>query len=165
MTRAAILLLATLLSSAAHALEINKDDLVGAWEYVSTYSQWPSGRKAQLFSDEPQGIFVLLPNGIYSHIIMAKDLPRVRSGKFKETTLAEAEKLAEGTLAHFGTYTVDEQAGKFTVIVRKSSFPNIDGATQVRTITKLDRDNLHYENDLSVAEPGVKVVAFLRRVW
>ena len=155
-----------LIASTAQAQQpFKKQDLIGAWSYVTSYSQFPDGRKENQFSDKPRGIFIILPNGLYSHIIMADDLPRVRSGRFKESTIEEAEKIAEGALAHFGTYEVDETAGTFTVKIIKSSFPNFDGAVQKRTVIELTANTLSYINDLSVAAPGAIVVAVLRRVW
>ena len=146
------------------AMEIKKEDLFGAWTYVSTYSEFVDGRKENIFGIRPQGIFVILPNGHYSHIIMRPDLPRISSGRIKDSTLREAEAIAEGVLAHFGVYSVNEKEGEFTVTVWKSSFANLDGMQQVRRIIQLDEDNLSYVNNLSVAEKGARVVAVLRRL-
>jgi Lipocalin-like domain len=51
-------------------------------------------------------------------------------------------RIAEGTLANFGRYTVDEKAGTFTVAIEKSSFPNFDGVKQTRTLLVLTDDTL-----------------------
>jgi len=148
----------------AHALEIKRQDLVGAWVYVSTYSLFVDGRKENIFGTRPQGIFVIMDNGHYSHIIMRPDLPRVKSGRIRDSTLSEAEAIAEGVLAHYGTWSIDEAAGEFTVVVWKSSFANLDGMTQVRTVTKLDENNLSYVNQMSVAEHGARVIAVLQKL-
>lgn len=163
-------ILLSVFTSAAVAQQgtpFKKTDLIGAWAYIDSYSQWPSGRKEVLFGDKPQGIFVILANGLYSHIIMHPDLPVVRSGKFSDATVGEAERIAEGVLAHYGKWDADEKAGTFTVIIDRSSFPNINGAQQVRTVTKLDRQFLSYVNNLSVVDvsQSVRVVANLKRVW
>ena len=151
-------------ATVAPSMEIKRDNLVGAWSYVSTYSEFKDGRKENIFGAKPVGMFVILPNGHYSHIIMHPELPKVRSNRVRDMTIAEAERIAEGTLAHFGTYTVNETAGSFTVKITKASFPNLDGRSQVRTILQLDDETLSYINDVSVAEEGAKVVAVLRRV-
>lgn len=160
---------ACLITGLAHAngqgIEFKRDDIVGMWSYVSTYSQFKDGRKQNMFGVKPVGMFAILPNGRYSHIIMNPNLPKVASGRVREMTPEEAEKIAEGTLSHFGTYTVDEKAGTFTGQVERASFPNINGSEQVRTIIQLDRETLGYINSLSVAEEGAFVVALLRRVW
>jgi len=166
MIRLATLIL-LLLTGVGSAMEIKREDLVGAWTYIESYSEFPDGKREVLFGEKPEGIFIILPNGRYSHIIMSPDLPKIKSGRFLDSTISEAEKIAEGVLAHFGTWTIDEKLGKFTVIIHKSSFPNIDGARQVRTVTQLDREFLSYINDLSVVDinRGVRVKAQLRRVW
>lgn len=160
------MLVCAALSAFAQPVKFKRADLLGAWVYVESYSYFPSdGRKQVLFGEKPEGIFVILDNGHYSHIIMHPNLPSLRSGKFTNATIHEAEQIAEGVLAHFGTWRADEQAGNFTVRIRKSSFPNIDNAEQVRTIIQLDSITLKYENDLSVLEPGkAKVIALLRRL-
>jgi hypothetical protein len=159
-----LVVIGLLTSKPAPAMEIKKADLIGAWAYVSTYNEFADNRRESFFGEKPVGIFILLANGHYSHIIMKPDLPRIKSRRIRESTLKESEAIAEGVLAHFGTYTVDEGAGEFTVTIRKSSFPNLDGVLQVRTVTKLDAENLSYINDISVADKGAKVVAVLRRI-
>src|SRR6266567_2906324 len=108
-----LLIALNLFCTAADAGSIRETDLVGAWLYVSSYIQMPDGRKVEQFGANPQGIFVILPNGIYSHIIMENDLPKYSSGKIKEPTAEEAMRLAVGSLSHFGTYRVDAKAGIF----------------------------------------------------
>jgi hypothetical protein len=49
----------------ARSEQVKKQDLVGAWRYEN---------------EHPQGLFIILPNGWYSHIIMRDDLPRYSSG-------------------------------------------------------------------------------------
>jgi hypothetical protein len=154
-----------LLTSRAEAQKaFKRQDLVGAWQYVYAVTEFIDGRKEAQFTDNPQGIFIILPSGHYSHIIMSDNLPNVSSRRFKEMTLEEAEKIAEGVLAHYGTWYANEGEGTFVVAIRKSSFPNFDGAVQVRTITELTRDTLAYVNDLAVTAAGARAIARLRRI-
>lgn len=146
------------------AEKIKAKDLVGVWEYVSAYQQRPDGTRFNQFGDRPRGYFIIDKNGHYSHIVMDNALPRVASGLIKEMTPEEATRIAEGTLAHFGTYTVDEHGGTFTVTIVKSSFPNFDGVQQTRTVTVLTKDSLEYQNPVSSAGPGNVVFAVLRRL-
>lgn len=148
----------------AQAIEYKRSELVGEWHYVETYSQFADGTRAPQFGPKPVGVFVILPNGRYSHIIMNPDLPTVKSDKFKKLTGKEAQAIASNVLVHFGTWTAQEKEGTFKVLIEQSSFANIEGRTQVRTIKQLDNDTLIYINDLSVAAPGAIVYAHLRRV-
>jgi hypothetical protein len=143
--------------------KFHERDLYGIWQYESAYQQRPDGTVFYQFGERPQGYFVIA-KGYYSHIVMADDLPHVASGNLKEMTPAEAEAIAENTLAHYGTMTVDERAGTFTLKIIKSSFPNFDGVSQPRTVIKLTRTELEYSNPVSSAGPGNVVYAKLRRV-
>ena len=46
--------------------------------------------------------------------------------------------MSAGSLAHFGTYSVDAAGTTLTFHVERSSFPNWDGTTQKRTITAIN---------------------------
>ncbi|HMF51780.1 MAG TPA: lipocalin-like domain-containing protein [Candidatus Saccharimonadales bacterium] len=156
--------MATLPALSVEARPLKASDLVGIWAYESAYTEFPDGRRINQFGEHPQGLFIIRPNGWYSHIVMADDLPNVASGLLKEMTPTEAEAIAEGVLAHFGTYTVNEARGTFTVTILKSSFPNFDGVTQERTVLDLTHNRLEYVNPVSSAGDDAKVYAVLRRV-
>jgi hypothetical protein len=89
-----------------NAISINAQDLVGAWRYEASYIEFPDGRRDSHFGEHPQGLFIILPNGWYSHIIMRDDLPRYSSGLMQKATDEEAQAVAAGELAHFGTWTL-----------------------------------------------------------
>jgi hypothetical protein len=159
-----ILLVATLPALSSEARPFKAHDLIGAWIYESAYTEFPDGRRIDQFGPNPQGIFIIMPNGWYSHIVMDANLPKVKRGLLKDTTPREAEALAEGVLAHYGTYTVDEARGTFTVTILKSSFPNFDGITQERLVIELTGSRLKYVNLVSSAGEDAKVYAVLRRL-
>jgi hypothetical protein len=98
-------------------------------------------------------------------MVINPTVPKVASGNMANLTPAEALALAQGTLAHFGTYTVDPAAGTFTVMIQFSSFPNFAGVQQVRTLLQLDDDTLSYDNPVSASVPGAHVIAVLQRVF
>lgn len=158
------LIVAFLLPTMACADPFKKSDLVGTWIYQSAYTEFPDGTKINQFGDHPKGIFIVQANGFYSHIVMVDDLPKVKSGLLKETAPDEREALAEGVLAHFGTWEANERAGTFTVKIQNSSFSNFDGVNQTREIVSLDQGKLQYVNPTTTSGNGAKVVAVLLRV-
>jgi len=160
----ALLLMFANVTAAAPVVKFKKDNLVGAWTYVESYLELPDGRRLEQFSDAPLGIFILLENGWYSHIILRPDLPRVKSGVMMQATPEEARLIAIGSLAHYGTYTVDENKGTFTVTILHSDFPNFDGLQQTRNVLQLDSETLRYVNDVTNAGPGAVVTATLKRI-
>lgn len=155
--------IAAMLSTQAYAKPIKKSDLIGTWIYKTAYTEFPDGKRINQFGEHPKGIFIVQPNGRYSHIVMDENLPKVKSGILKETAPEEREALAEGVLAHFGTWTIDERGGTFTVQIQNSSFPNFDGISQGRVVTKLDDDTLEYVNATTTSGVGAKVIAVLTR--
>lgn len=137
--------------------------LVGTWRYAAAYVQFDDGTIGYNFTQNPQGLFIIRPRN-YSHVVMSPDIPPVASGRLKVLTDAEAHAIAENVLVHYGTWDADPVAGTFSVHIEKSSFPNFDGITQVRTVTKLTRDELEYVNHTVTNGQGAVVVAQLTRV-
>jgi hypothetical protein len=148
-----------------HLISIQKQDLVGAWRYETSYIEFPDGHRESQFGEHPQGLFIILPNGWYSHIIMRDDLPRYSSGVMQKATNEEAQAIAAGELAHFGTWTFDEREGTFTAHILWSDFPNFNGLEQRRKILELTKERLRYVNELTIAGEGARVHAILSRLW
>jgi Lipocalin-like domain len=109
--------------------QVKKRDLVGAWRYETSYIEFPDGHRESQFGEHPQGLFIILPNGWYSHVIMRDDLPRYSSGVMQKATNEEAQAVAAGELAHFGTWTLDEREGTFTAHVCGQTSPTSMGLT------------------------------------
>ena len=68
----------------------------------------------------------------------------------------EDKAIVQGSLAHYGTYAVNDADKTFTLHVVASSFPNWDGTKQTRKITALTDDVLTYSvpNPTTGAAPG-----------
>jgi hypothetical protein len=140
-------------------------DLVGAWKYVEAYTELSDGTKIDQFGPNPQGVFIILANGVCSHIVMEPNLPAVKSGLLKHLTADEAMRLATGSLSWYGTCKMDGESGTFTATIEHSDFPNFDGVEQTRVVTTLTRETLQYVNPLTTSGHGAKVFAVLRRIW
>jgi Lipocalin-like domain len=140
-----------------------RDQLVGTWMYSMAYTEFPDGRRIDQFKANPYGMFLIAENGTYAHVLLSRGRPKVQSGTLKGAPNHDLRTLSEGVLAHYGSYTVNENAGTFTVTIDGSSFPNFEGVRQTRTILKLNDEELMYVNHLSPAGGGAKVVAALKR--
>lgn len=159
---AAALLLACSPAAAKDKFKTHK--LVGAWAYVSAYTLFPDGSRSYNFTETPHGIFIILRNGHYSHIVMSPNLPAVASGQLKNMTDAEAHMIATNILAHYGTWRADPKDGTFTVHIEQSSFPNFNGIDQVRIVDQLDDNVLTYENLQTTNGGNARIIATLRRI-
>ncbi|CAE6785413.1 MULTISPECIES: lipocalin-like domain-containing protein [Paraburkholderia] len=118
------------------------DSLVGSWSLVSL-TVAKSGNEVELLGPHPQGQLIFGNDGRYVLLVLSSDLPKFTSGERQQGTAEENAKIARGSVAHFGTYTVDPAARIIVFHIQKSSFPNWDADVQRRPFT-LDGDRLTY---------------------
>ena len=118
------------------------DSLVGSWSLVSlTVAR--SGNEVELLGPHPQGQLVFGSDGRYVLLVLSSDLPKFTSGERQQGTAEENANIARGSVAHFGTYSVDPAARIIVFHIQKSTFPNWDADVQRRPFT-LDGDRLTY---------------------
>jgi hypothetical protein len=138
-----------------------KDQLVGTWTMVSLEQTTPNGSKLQPFGANPKGMLVFDANGRLYFMWARADLPKIASNNRSTPTPEEAKAIAEGTLAGFGTYVVDEAKKTFTIRYEASTFANIDGTDGTYTIVSLAADELKYS--FEPAGIGGQIVSTFRR--
>jgi Lipocalin-like domain len=134
-----------------------KDQLVGAWTLLLSDGVKADGTHVPEFGPNPSGTLMFSPNGHYSLEIMRANLPKFASNNRDKVTTDESKAVVQGTLAHFGTYSVDEADKSFTLRIEASSFPNWNGTQQKRPITALTDDVLTYNvpNPAGAAAPDI----------
>ncbi len=137
---AAVALLAAGDASAQH--KSLRERLVGTWHFVIAEVTAPDGRKSLPFGPTPRGILIFTPEGDFAQIHIAGEVPKIASGNRLAATPEEYAGIMRGTIAQFGTYTVDEANRTFTYRIVSSTFPNWEGVLQTRTIDKLTDDEL-----------------------
>lgn len=82
-------------------------------------------------------------DGRYSVQIFRADRLKFASGDKRRGTLEEYKDASLGMSSHFGRYVVDDEKGLITFRIDRASFPNWDGAAQVRPF-KLEGDELSW---------------------
>jgi len=88
------------------------------------------------------------------------ELPKIASNDRAKATAEEAAAIVAGSIAYFGTYSVDEGERSLSVTLDGSTFPNIlAGSVQKRLITSLDT------NELKFANPRTPSGMTLQTVW
>lgn len=117
-----------------------KDQIVGTWEFVVAEVTAPDGKKSFPFGETPKGLLIFTPDGRFSQIHVASDVPRIASGNRLTGTAEEYAEIMRRSLSVFGTYTVDEDKKTVTYRIVSSSFPNWQGEAQTRRIDKLNAD-------------------------
>ena len=143
---------------AAGAEAQTAQDLVGTWTLASATIR--SGEvKMDMFGPDPSGTLMFGRDGHYALIFLRRDLPKLTSNNRLSQTVEESRDITKGSIAHFGTYAVDE-TGKFLVLrIESSTFPNWAGAEQRRPFS-LSGDELSY---ISPGSTGVATEIVLRR--
>ena len=134
--------------------------LVGSWYLVTQIQERPDGSKQEFYGPNPKGINIFSADGRFAVIFTRADLPKLTGNDRRTATADEAKAILMGTIAYFGTYTVDES--KRTILYKSegTTFPN-QGPTATRLITVLNADELRYRNPKVTSGGQLEVV--LRR--
>jgi Lipocalin-like domain len=136
------------------------NELVGSWTLVSiTVKQ--GDRKFEPFGSNPKGILIFDRSGVFSIIVSRSNLPKFQSNNRGAGTPEEEEAVVRGSIAYFGTYTVNEEDRAFIVHIEGSTFPNWVRTDQKRIFT-ITADELRYTNSNRSGGAGVALVVWKR---
>jgi hypothetical protein len=140
--------LATLTAGLAQAQnKMIKDGIVGAWSLVSVTADLANGSKSEPFGADPKGIIIFTPDGHFALFQSRAELPKIASNDRAKATAEEAAAIIAGSIAYFGTYSVDEAERCLSVTLDRLTFPNLfGGPAQKRLITSLDTNELKFTN-------------------
>lgn len=131
--------------------------LIGTWAYVSSTAKLPDG--SPLWGHEPKGLFIVTGNGRFSWQVFRSDRPKFASNNRLDATAEELGANNRGSLAYFGTYTVNEADKTITFRTEAGTYPNAEGEVIMRNITKLTADEWVYTN------PATTLGAHIEAVW
>jgi Lipocalin-like domain len=161
-----IVMFAVILTSACASMSQTtslREQIVGTWSFVVAEVKAPDGKVSYPFGEKPKGILVFTPDGHFTQIHVASDLPRIASNNRLTGTSEEYAAIMRRSISVFGTYTVDEARKTVTFNIVASSFPNWEGEAQTRTIDKLNADEFQNTNP-NVAGGRGSASNFYRRV-
>ena len=161
MTTSALLSLAVGLSASDSLAQQKsiKEQLVGTWTLVSSDQVLPDGSKLKQFGTNPKGINVFDANGRFFLMIASADNSKIASKDPSRKNSEEVGGLMTESIAYYGTYTVNERERVALLHLEASTFPNLIGTDQKRTITSLTTDELKYSN------PGAMSGVQIYQVW
>ena len=131
-----------------------KEQLVGAWTLVSNYVERQDGTKI----DRPnlKGVVIYSSDGKFALVNVSSDLPRLAANDRARATPEEAKAVVAGSIAYFGSYSVDEANKVITVNIEGSTFANqVGGTDNKRVITLLTATELRFTNPAS--QSGTKI--------
>jgi hypothetical protein len=94
---------------------------------------------------------------------VAGGLPRIASNNRLAGSPEENKAILAGSLTLFGTYTVDEAKRTLTFQIEASTFPNLEGVAQTRTIDALSEDEFRNTNPAATRDgPAVAMNVYRR---
>jgi Lipocalin-like domain len=160
----AIRLVATVLAigigasaAAAQPGKTLRERLVGTWDFIIAEITTADGKKSFPFGERPKGMLIFTEAGHFSQVHVSGDLPRIASQNRLAGTPEQNTAIVHGSLALFGTYSVDEAKKTLTFHIVSSTFPNQQGTSQTRTIDHLTADE--FVNTNPAASRDVPAVA------
>ena len=131
-------------ATVAQSAKSDKERFIGSWTLVSVTSG-EGANQTLPYGPNPKGTMMVDANGRFSITVVRSDLPKFASGNRMSGTPEENKAVVQGTIAYFGTYSIDEATHVLTVNVEGSTFPNFTGGTQTR-ILSFDGDEVTYFN-------------------
>ena len=121
-----------------------KEQLVGTWIYVSSTSTRADGSKTE--NPNLKGIVIYTSDGHFALVSVRADLPKFANPDRARATAEEAQAVVAGSIAYYGTYSINEVEKVITPKVEGSTFANMIGTDQKRIITSLTADELKFTN-------------------
>jgi Lipocalin-like domain len=131
-----------------------KEQIVGDWTLVSWVQTHADGSKNYRFGNNPKGINTFSPAGHFSLIILQPDLPKISSNDPMKPSAEEAEAIVRGSIAYYGTYSVDETSKTIDMQLDGTTLTNQLGRTQKRSIDLISADEMRYSNPTAVGGGG-----------
>jgi hypothetical protein len=132
-------------------------DLVGTWINTSNVNVRADGSRVDIFGPNGKGIFIFDSNGHYASVTLSANIPKFGSGNRNTGTAEENKAVVQGSLAHYGTYTIADKI--ITLKVEGSTWPAWADTEQKRTIISFTGDEIKWTLPASIggsAEVGWK---------
>jgi hypothetical protein len=146
----------------ARAAEAQPLSLEGTWVMTSAYEILADGTRTTNYSEHPKGLLMIDKTGRYSLQIFRPERPKFASGDKTRGTPEEYREVVLGSSTHTGHVVVDPLKGKLTFSIDAASYPNWEGAQQVRDYTFKD-GTLTYSVPASAAGNGTVAYSIWHR--
>jgi hypothetical protein len=109
-----------------------KEQLVGPWTFISCVAPGP------IWCVNPNGILILDASGRYSLMFAARGRPKSSGASGNrnraEIPAEEYKAVAQGVIANFGTWSVNEADKTMTVHRDGALFPNLEGTDFTQSV-------------------------------
>jgi hypothetical protein len=122
------------------------EQLIGHWTLVSVKTE-RDGKTTEPFGPNPKGLFIFDRSGRYVVLQFRADLPKFTSNSRDKGTPEENKAVVHGSSVHFGTYTVNDKEGSYSLRIEAATFPNWVGVDQKRFFS-ISEDELKITNPI-----------------
>jgi len=143
------------------AATAQSSSIVGTWVLTAADKLLTDGTRTSDYGDNPHGLVIFTADGHYSVQIYRADRLKFSSGDKLRGTAEEYKEASFSTSVHFGTYGMDPVKHTITFHIDRSSFPNQDDTTQVRSYV-MNGDELSWK--VAARPDGSIPITVLRRV-
>jgi hypothetical protein len=127
--------------AATGAIAMDKDSplkLEGTWVMSAAYEIKADGTRTTNFGEHPQGLLMVDKAGWYSLQIFRPGRSKFASGDKTRGTPDEYREAVLGSSTHTGMVSIDPVKRQLTFKIESASYPNWEGAEQVRDYTFRD---------------------------
>jgi len=132
----------------------------GAWTMVSNVLD-QGGNKTEPYGPDAKGSVILTSNGRVILVITRADVPKFASNNRTTGTPEENKAAMAGSIAYFGTYTVNDADKMLVMHLEGSTYPNWVGTDQKRTL-ELSGDEMKFINQNPSMGQGTVTVTWKR---
>ena len=135
--------------------------IVGIWTLTAADKLLPDGTRVADYGPNPHGLVIFTANGYYSLQIYRAERLKFASGDKFKGTFEEYQDASLSMSVSFGRYTFDPVKHMLTFQTDRSSVPNRDDTTAVRSY-ELNGDDLSWK--VAPRQDGSVPITTLRRV-
>ena len=119
-----------------------KEAARGTWVLRGYSTTAADGSRSESLGPSPKGIAFFDDDNHFAITIMRSDLPKFAVSNREKGTAVENAAVVRGSIAYFGTYSVDEAGKQLVFSIEGATLPNWAGTTQKRGATMPTRDEL-----------------------
>ena len=123
-----------------------KEQLLGTWILAAWEQVRPDGSKFQKYGTDPRGFHIFERNGRFFAMMARPDLPKIAASDPQKATPEEARAIMAGSIAYYGTYTVNEAERMVVLRMDATTFPNQLGRDLPRRIVSVTANEMVYAN-------------------
>jgi hypothetical protein len=136
--------------------------LEGTWKMEAAYEIQADGKRITTYGEHPEGLMMVDRDGRYAIQIYRPGRASFKAGSKARAEVSELRDAVMGSSTHFGRVEIDRARQQLVFHIQAASFPNWNGATQVRDFD-YSRGLLTYRVPAAASGNGTTAYSIWRR--